>query len=216
MSMTISTIAAEPRARSSEPGRGAVQGGELRARAGLAGGGEHSRFLDGLRVLGEGAQQRHRRDRPEHDRCDHPAVPELEVVAQDREPDPETDRADEADHGRAGPDDRDPVEAQRRRRRIGRAERDDNDPGHHKRTHQRRRGQQMQRENPVLEAHRRSLEGRFDSVGRHRQAAEADADGVEDGVGDRGGDRVAGRLAGAGGAQVRLVDRDHVDASARP
>ena len=38
----------------------------------------------------------------------------------------------------------------------------------------------------------------FDPVGCHRQAAEADADGVKNGVADRGGDKVARRLAGTG------------------
>ena len=72
-----------------------------------------------------------------------------------------------------------------------RAERDHDDPGHHERADQRRRAQQVQREDPVLEAHaepdpvrRRRCrpctgESGFDAVGRHRQAAEADADGVE-------------------------------------
>ena len=94
---------------------------------------------------------------------------------------------------------------------VDRAERDDDDPGHHERAHERRRASAGGARRSSPRSSSRFLECRSDPVGRHRQAAEADADGVEDGVADRGGDRVAGRLAGTRGPLVRPVDRDHVD-----
>ena len=153
MSITISTIAAEARARSSRPV-------EVRFRAVSS---ALSSFWPeaasafarcaGFSYSAKERTSADRRDHPEDDRGDHPAVPDLEGVAQDRKPDPEANRTHEPEDGRGGSDNRDPVQAERQARSVGREQRDDDDPGHHERTHERRGAEQVKREDPVLEVH---------------------------------------------------------------
>ena len=153
MSITISTIAADARTRSRRPvearfdavssALGAVSPAAISARA----------VLDRLRVLDEGAPQRRRRDDPQDDRRDHPSVPDVKGVAQDREPDPEGDRADQPDDRRDGAHHRDSTESNRLARSMNREKGDNDDPRHDERAHERCCAQQVEREDPILEGH---------------------------------------------------------------
>ena len=81
----------------------------------------------------------------------------MEGDAQDREPDPETDRENEAGDDRRARDQRHPVEAERRPGILNRTKRDEDDPRHHQPSDKRGRSEHMKRKDPILEAHPRDL-----------------------------------------------------------
>ena len=94
-------------------------------------------------------------DRPEHERGEDPAVPELVGVEVDREPDPEDERPHHPD---ADEDAGDAAEGHRRalveeRRRPARAE--DQRPERRQRADGEERAEDVQEEEPVVEIHRR-------------------------------------------------------------
>ena len=159
--MTISTIAAEARARSRSPVDVRFRAMSSLAWAGATGLDQLFRLQRRFPVLDERAKQRHRRDSPENDRPDHPAVPRVELRAQDRDPDPENDRAEETEDDRDRSDHRHPVETERLGGGVNRAHRDDDDPGHDKSANERCREQQVKGEDPVLKAHLKTAYGRL-------------------------------------------------------
>jgi hypothetical protein len=94
-----------------------------------------------------------RGDRPEDKRCDDPPVPDLVLVALDREPDPEDERADRARDHEDVRGLRDPKVAERFGGPIDVAGHDPDDPEDHEGRDEREGGQDMQEEEPVVERH---------------------------------------------------------------
>ena len=135
-----------------EPGRRSVQRSELGTRAGLAGSDERSRLSAGFPYSATArtiaAVAMHQRTIAAITQPSHGWKSTRRIASQIPKPMTPT----RPTHGR-GSDHRDPVEAERRVRGVGRAQRDDDDPGHDERADERRREQQMNREDPVFEGH---------------------------------------------------------------
>ena len=138
-----------------EPAAASASSSQRRGRARSPGRDELSAAREGAACTRGRSAAGLRRDRPQHDRRDHPAVPDLVRVEGDREPDAEDDRSDRARRRprRCRPA-ATPAEA---RDLLGAARRVDvtttTDPEEHDRADEREGAQQVEGEDPVVQLH---------------------------------------------------------------